>query len=110
MNVLELYLKSHLDLDATAEKFAEALGARFERRDGLNRGGDYYLFKAFGLTLELLSNAGEVAIPESPDWPFYVLVYCDESPMTMEDLQCKAEHIRTLLVRQGIEIDVNGPK
>jgi hypothetical protein len=59
------------------------------------------------MTLELLSNAGEVAIRERSEWPFYLLVHCDVYPISAMALQFVTEHLRTVLVSREITAEVD---
>lgn len=107
MNVSELYFRTQVSLDVLALHIAERLGVICQRREGMNKGGIYYRYKAFGMTLELLSNTGEVEMPGRSDWQFYVMLYCEEYPMTKAALQCMGDHLRELLANPAVEVDVD---
>lgn len=70
-------------------------------------GGIYYQFEVFGLTLELLRNAGDVQIPERRDWPFYLLLYCNRVSLNEDVLKRFAEYAVALLMEHGIEAEVD---
>ncbi len=63
---MEIYFKTDMAFDALAQTLRETLNlpdrnrlpyAVEQKRHGINRGGDYYLFDAFGLEVELASLA-----------------------------------------------------
>lgn len=80
---MELFIKSDLALDDFALRLREILNLPesnrtsyhvHQRRYGVNRGGEYYLFDVLGLELLLIRNQGEVEIPERAEYPYYLIV------------------------------------
>jgi len=76
-----------------------------QKRHGSNRGGDYYLFEAFGLELNLLRNAGEVAVPERAECLYYLFAEAGpEADLEMTD--CITRQIYTVMRRTGLEVEL----
>lgn len=112
---MEVYLKTNLDLDALGRAISKLLNVAErnptsyqveQRRHSENRGGTYYLFEVLGLELLLLQNAAEAAIPERPDWPFYLLVGVQGAKRELAGQLCK--HLAELLRREGYSAEVDG--
>ncbi len=110
---MEIYFKTDISLDALAKTLRETLNlpdhnrlpyARDQKRHGRNRGGDYYLFEAFGLELNLLRNAGEAAVPEHADCSYYLFAETGpEADLEMTD--CITRQIHTVMRRKGLEVE-----
>jgi hypothetical protein len=78
---MELYIRSDLELDSLGAAIREILNVRDanrspyqreQKRQGANRGGDYYLFQVAGLELTLMRNAAEMTVPGREDFRFYL--------------------------------------
>ena len=113
VNQLEVYLRGESSLDAMAQRLRDLLNippqnkiVRDQKRESLNMGGDYYRFEVFGLTLELLSNSGEVQIPERADWPFYLLLRGEDGvdPPLIDSI---AEYLAQLARTVGLEAETD---
>jgi hypothetical protein len=74
-----------------------------QRRDSFNRGGLYFLFEVLGLELALMSNAGEVAIPERGEASVYVLVEGGDEALR----RLVAQQIARLANRAGVAATVD---
>lgn len=108
MSVLELYFRTKLSLDELAQTICKSLCVgRCEQREGVNRGGMYFEMQVFGLTLELLSNQGEVEIPERAEWQYYMLVHSDEMQLDEEDLRGLCLRAASLIKREGVETEID---
>jgi len=111
---MEIYFKTDMAFDALAQTLRETLNlpdrnrlpyALDQKRHGSNRGGDYYLFEAFGLELNLLRNAGEVAVPERAECPYYLFAEAGpEADLEMTD--CITRQIYTVMRRTGLEVEL----
>jgi hypothetical protein len=111
---MEIYFKTDMGFDALAQTLRETLNlpdrnrlpyAIDQKRHGSNRGGDYYLFEAFGLELNLLRNIGEVAVPERAEYPYYLFAEASlEADLEMTD--CITRQIYTVMHRKGLEVEL----
>lgn len=111
---MEIYFKTDMAFDALAQTLRETLNlpdrnrlphAVDQKRHGRNRGGDYYLFEAFGLELNLLHNAGEVSIPERAECPYYLFAETGaETDPEMAD--CITRQIYAVMRRTGLEVEL----
>ena len=109
-----IYFKTDMAFDALAQTLRETLNlpdrnrlpyAVEQKRHGTNRGGDYYLFEAFGLELNLLRNTGEVAVPERAGCPYYLFAEVGpEADPEMAD--CITRQIYTVMRRSGLEVEL----
>lgn len=84
---MEVYIKSKISLDEVAQQLRSVLKLpnenqtsyqRDQKRNGLNMGGDYYLFENSDGVLRLVKNSGEMLVEERKDWNYYVLVESDD--------------------------------
>ena len=109
-----IYFRGESSLDSLAERLRELLNippqnkssyCRDQKRYGVNRGGEYYLFETFGLELILINNKGEVEMPERADWPYYAVlqIYCDTDHQIIKTM---AEHLAQVARRAGLEAEV----
>jgi len=111
---MEIYFKTDMAFDALAQTLRETLNlpdrnrlpyAVEQKRHGANRGGDYYLFEAFGLELNLLRNAGEVAVPERAGCPYYL--FAEAGPEAdLETSDCITRQIYAVMRRTGLEVEL----
>ena len=108
MNVLELYVKTTGSLEECSELLASLIQiGNFHKRYGENRGGEYFEAESFGLKFELLTNSGEILIPERKDWPYYVLIYPTSGIIDKKTLQVMAEWLALLLKQKKVEAEVD---
>ena len=113
---MELYFTTDMTLDAMAETLRRALNIpphnatphlREQKRFGMNRGGEYYLFEAFGVQWLLLSNKGETRIEERPNAAFYL--YGEGGANTDSDLiNCLTRQILSVTQRAGLHAEADG--
>lgn len=112
MQPYEVYVRTAMGLEGFAHWLRELLNipatnisphATPQGRESANYGGAYYLFEVLGLELLLLRNAGEVEIPERPDFQLYLLVRSGDEEVD----GALARHIQRILTRSGIEADVD---
>lgn len=73
----------------------------------MNRGGKYFQIEVFGLTLELLANAGEVYISERSGWSYYALVYSVVPSLEISTLRLLADYAAMLINLRGLECEVD---
>jgi len=112
---METYIKAEKDLHQMAALLSGLVNVasqnptsyqKEQRRHSENRGGEYYLFEVFGLTLVLIRNADDGLIPERKDWPYYVVIECDGS--SQEFLRALAGHLARLLSSSSeLEVQVD---
>ncbi len=109
---MEIYFKTDLALDDLAGKLRAALNLpdrnqtpyqHAQRRVGENRGGDYYLFEAFGLSLYLLHNSGEVAIPERSECAYYLYAEA-QTDTDRGTTDCLTRQIFAVMRRTGFDV------
>ena len=112
---MEVYLRGESSLEALAQRLRELLNIplenktsyqREQKRTGVNMGGEYFLFEIFGLTLTLLTNSGEVQIPERPDWPYYLLV-TGKYGIDPHLIDATAEYLAQLARTAGLEAEAD---
>jgi hypothetical protein len=65
-----VFLKSHEDLNRTAERVFGALGSQYRPGESEELGGSYFESSGLGFQASLFANAGEVLDPEFEDYPY----------------------------------------
>lgn len=113
LNKLQVYLRGESTLDAMAQRLRDLLNipprnkiVRDQKRESLNLGGVYYRFEVFGLTLELVGNAGEAQMDERADWPYYLLLAGEDGvdPKLVDSI---AEYLAQLARTVGLEAETD---
>jgi len=108
MSLLELYFKTDMTLDELSQNICAILNVGdCEKREGANRGGEYYDMMISGFNLEVLSNKGEVEISERSDWQYYMLVYSDGPSLSEGGLRGFCDHAAELFNSHNIEPEVD---
>jgi len=111
---MEIYFKTDLALEALAQQLRETLNlpdrnrtpsVGSQKRYGVNRGGDYFLFETFGLELNLLRNAGEAAIPERANYSYYLFAEASHGA-DLETVSCLTRQIFSVMQRTGLEMEL----
>ena len=117
-SLVEVYFKCDMTLDELADRLREIFNipqtnrtpyAVDQCRDSINHGGTYYNFDIFGLTMRVLSNAGEVEIHKDPKvWPFYMLISSQDQKHDLkeEDLKVLVSHVVNTCISNGIDAEM----
>jgi hypothetical protein len=106
-------LNTDLALDDLALQLREVLALPNEnasglsqKRYGVNRGGDYYLFETLGLEVFLMKNCGETQLSDDPAWRYHLTLDTSVSGIPYDqDLWDKLlSHIARVLTVLGMRV------
>ncbi len=99
----EVYIRWPGDLDALAERLRHELNLperNTEKREGINWGGEYWVFVTLGFTLRIVHNRDDTLSEERSDYPFYLAI----EGINRDTCIALAAHLEACLRKAGLDV------